>query len=145
MNFVTGDEVNIYSENSEDESVDRHRTATCPNIITPKITNPDLNISPTQEPQESAINVTKVQVQSLKKKLFGKILVFKSYSIDEILSCMYEIKACKINDNVQKPQTEKSQDFILLRERIKYLEVENKFLQDDIFHKEKLIDKLLEN
>ena len=71
--------------------------------------------------------------------------MFKSYSIDEILSRMYEIKACKINDNVQKPQTEKSQDFILLRERIKYLEVENKFLQDDIFHKEKLIDKLLEN
>ena len=34
---------------------------------------------------------------------------------------------------------------ILLRERVKYLESENKFLKDDIFNKQKLIDKLLEN
>ena len=34
---------------------------------------------------------------------------------------------------------------ILLRERVKYLESENKFLNDDIFNKQKLIDKLLEN
>ena len=41
--------------------------------------------------------------------------------------------------------TEKSEDLILLRERVKYLESENKFLKDDIFNKQKLIDKLLEN
>ena len=34
---------------------------------------------------------------------------------------------------------------ILLRERVKCLESENKFLKDDIFNKRKLIDKLLEN
>ena len=34
---------------------------------------------------------------------------------------------------------------ILLRERVKYLESENKFLKDDIFNKQKLIVKLLEN
>ena len=34
---------------------------------------------------------------------------------------------------------------ILLRVRIKYLESENKFLKDDIFNKQKLFDKLLEN
>ena len=34
---------------------------------------------------------------------------------------------------------------ILLREGIKYLESENKFLKDDIFNKQKIIDKLLEN
>ena len=34
---------------------------------------------------------------------------------------------------------------ILLRERIKYLESENKFLKDDIFNKQHLIDKLFEN
>ena len=40
---------------------------------------------------------------------------------------------------------EKSEDLILLSERVKYLESENKFLKDDIFNKQKLIDKLLEN
>ena len=34
---------------------------------------------------------------------------------------------------------------ILLRERIKYLESENKLLKGGIFNKQKLIDKLLEN
>ena len=45
---------------------------------------------------------------------------------------------------MQELSTEKSEDLILLRERVKYLESENKFLKDDIFNKQKLIDKLLE-
>ena len=43
-------------------------------------------MSTTQEPQESDINVTKVQLQSLENKSFGKILAFKSYFMDKILS-----------------------------------------------------------
>ena len=35
MNFVTEDEVIIYSKNSEDESNDPHRTATSTKIIRP--------------------------------------------------------------------------------------------------------------
>ena len=54
----------------------------------------------TQEPQESDISVTKVQLHSLKNKLFGKILAFKSYFMDEMLSLKDQIKAYKINDNV---------------------------------------------
>ena len=65
--------------------------------------------------------------------------------MDEILSLKDQIKDCKINDNVQELSIEKSEDLILLRERVKYLESENKFLKDDIFNKQKLIDKLLEN
>ena len=92
----------------------------------------------TQEPQESDINVTKVQLQSLENKLLGKILAFKS--LDEILSLKNQIKAYKINDNGQELSTEKSEDLILLRERVKYLESENKFLKDDIFNKQKRVD-----
>ena len=144
MNFVTEDEVIIYSENSEDESNDPHRTATSPKIIRPEITTQVVNMSTTQEPQESDINVTKVQLQSLENKSFGKILAFKSYFMDKILSLKDQIKAYKINDNVLELSTKKSED-LLLRERVKYLESENKFLKDDIFNKQKLIDKLLEN
>ena len=54
-------------------------------------------------------------------------------------------KDYKINDNVQELSIEKSKDLILLREKVKYLESEKKFLKDDIFNKQKLIDKLLEN
>ena len=64
MNFATEDEVIIYSENFEDESNDPHTTATTPFV----------DISTTQDPQESGINVTKTQLQSLKNKLFDKIL-----------------------------------------------------------------------
>ena len=144
MNFITEDEVIIYWENSEDESNDPHRTATSPKIIRPEITTQVVNMSTTQEPQESDINVTKVQLQSLENKSFGKILAFKSYFMDKILSLKDQIKAYKINDNVLELSTKKSED-LLLRERVKYLESENKFLKDDIFNKQKLIDKLLEN
>ena len=40
---------------------------------------PNVNISTAQEPQQSDINVTKAQLQSLENKLLGKILVFKSF------------------------------------------------------------------
>ena len=65
--------------------------------------------------------------------------------MDEILSLKHEIKADKINGNVQELSTDKSEELVLLRERNNYLESENKFLKDDIFNKQKLIDKLLEN
>ena len=63
-----------------------------------------VNMRTTQEPQESDINVTKVQLQSLENKLLGKILAFKS--LDEILSLKNQIKAYKINDNGQELSTE---------------------------------------
>ena len=65
--------------------------------------------------------------------------------MDEILSLKDQIKDYKINDCVQELSIKKSKDLILLRERVKYLQSENKFLKDDIFNKQKLIDKLLEN
>ena len=71
--------------------------------------------------------------------------LFKSYLMDEIHNIKDQIKAYKINDNVQKLSTKKSEDLILLRERVKYLESKNKFLKDNIFYKQKRIDKLLEN
>ena len=64
--------------------------------------------------------------------------------MDEILSLKDQIKDYKVNDNVQELSIKKSKNLILLRERVKYLESENKFLKDDIFNKQKLIDKLLE-
>ena len=67
MNFSTEDEVIIYSENSEDESNDPNGTATSPKINTPEIATPVVNMSTTQDPQESGINVTKAQLQSLEK------------------------------------------------------------------------------
>ena len=144
MNFVTEDEVTIYSGNSEDEPNDPHRTVTPTKIIGPEITTQVVNKSTTQDPKESDINVIKGQLQNLENKLVGKILALKSYFMDEILSLKDQIKDCKINDNVQELSIEKSKDLMLLRERVKYLESENKFLKDDIFNKQKLIDKLLE-
>ena len=47
--------------------------------------------------------------------------------MDEILSLKDEIKAYYNNNNVQELPTEKLEDLILLRERNKYLESENKF------------------
>ena len=66
-----------------------------------------MNLSTTQELQESAINVTEAQLQSLENELFGKILTFKSYFMDKILSLKDQTKAHKINDNVQELPAEK--------------------------------------
>ena len=51
MNFVTEQEVIIYSENSENESNDPHRTATLPKIIGPETATQVVNISTTQKPK----------------------------------------------------------------------------------------------
>ena len=64
MNFVTEDKVIIYSDNSEDESNDLHRTTTSPKIVAPEINTQVVNMNTTQEPQEPNINVTKGQLQS---------------------------------------------------------------------------------
>ena len=135
----------ICSENSEDEPNDPHRTVTPTKIIGPEITTQVVNKSTTQDPKESDINVIKGQLQNLENKLVGKISALKSYFMDEILSLKDQIKDYKINDNVQELSIEKSKDLILLRERVKYLQSENRFLKNDIFNKQKLIDKLLEN
>ena len=76
-----------------------------------------MNISTTQDPRGSGINVTKAQHESLENKLFGKILAVKSYFMDKILSLKDETKADKINDTVQELSTDKSEELILLRER----------------------------
>ena len=55
MKFVTEDELNIYWENSEDESKNPRRAATSPKTTIPKTTTPVVNISTTQEPQKSAL------------------------------------------------------------------------------------------
>ena len=65
-----------------------------------------MNMSTTQDTQESGINVTKVQLGSLENKLFGKILACKSYFMDEILSLKDEIKAYKNNDNLHELSTD---------------------------------------
>ena len=83
MNFATEDEVIIYSE---DESNDPHRTATSPKINTPEIITPVVNMSTTQDPQESGINVTKAQLESLENKLFGKILALSHISWTKYLA-----------------------------------------------------------
>ena len=105
MNFVAEDKVIIFSENSEDESNDPHRAATSLKVIRFEITIQVLNMGTTKEPQESDINVTKMQFQSLENKLFGEILALKSYFMDERVSLKDQIKAYIINDNVQELST----------------------------------------
>ena len=62
MNFVTKNEMTICSENFEDESNDPHRTATSPKIIGPEITTQVENMSTTQVPKESDINLAKLYI-----------------------------------------------------------------------------------
>ena len=122
MNFATEGEVNIYSEDSEDECNDPSRTVTSPKMITPELTTLVVNISTTQEPQEFATTITKVQLQNLGNKLFGKTLAFKPCFMGEILSLNDENKVNKINNNLQMLP-----NLILLRQKSKYIESEKKF------------------
>ena len=75
-------------------------------IIRLEITIQVVNMSTTKERQETDINVTNMQFQSLGNKLlFGEILALKSYFIDDIVSLKDQIKAYIINDNVQEFST----------------------------------------
>ena len=75
-------------------------------IIRLEITIQVVNMSTTKERQETDINVTNMQFQSLGNKLlFGEILALKSYFMDDIVSLKDQIKAYIINDNVQEFST----------------------------------------
>ena len=100
-----------------------------------------MNVSTTQELQESA----EAQLQSLENELFGKILTFNSYFINEILSLKDQTKAHKINDNVKELSAEKLKTWYYGEKELNTLNQRVKFWKDGIFSKQKRIDKLLDN
>ena len=129
--MATDDEVITYSENPEDESNDPHRTATSPKIIRPEITTQVVNKSTTQEPQESDQGA----ISQFRNKLLSKILAFKSYFMDQILSLEDKMKAYEINDIVQalywkirRPDINETEREILMREREERRDREYKFI-----------------
>ena len=84
----------------------------------------------------STLNAT---LESLESKLYGKIIVMKSYFTNELQSLKNETPGSenKYSDNNFEEKT-------VLENKIKLLELENKLLKDDISNKQKFIDTILE-
>ena len=76
--------------------------------------------------------------QFLEDKLNGKISAIKSYLIDEMYDLKNEWKV--LQDNYLTENSDPNS-----KQKVKTLEIENKFLRNDIVSKQNLVDSLLDS
>ena len=76
--------------------------------------------------------------QFLEDKLYGKISAIKSYLLDEMYDLKNEWKV--LQDNYLTENSDPNS-----KQKVKTLEIENKFLRNDIVSKQNLVDSLLDS
>ena len=82
--------------------------------------------------------------QFLEDKLNGKISAIKSYLLDEVYDLKNELKVLQDNYLTENSESNEKEEICALKQKVKSLEVENKFLRNDVVSKQNLIDSLLE-
>ena len=90
--------------------------------------------------------MTETLIKSLEDKLLSKIASLQSHFFNDIFDLKKDITLLKENNKKEKPAdlNMKKDGVMLLREKIKFLELENSFLKSDINIKQKVIDSILE-
>ena len=83
--------------------------------------------------------------QSLEDKLNGKISAIKSYLLDEVYDLKNELKVLQDNYLTENSESNEKAEICALKQKVKFLEVKNKFLRNDVVSKQNLIDSLLEH
>ena len=137
MNFPE-DDVDITSENSE---------ISCLNIQLSQIdeenaATPSLN---NNTPQTVFPSDFEILFQSVEDKLIGKISAIKSYLLDELYGLKNELKVLQDNYLTENSESNEKEQICALKQKVKSLEAENKFLRNDVVSKQNLIDSLLEH
>ena len=138
LNFPE-DDVDITSENSDisclntqSSQVDKENDAM-----------PSLNNN-TPNPQAVFPSDFEILFQSLEDKLNGKISAIKSYLLEEVYDLKNELKVLQDNYLTENSESNEKEEICSLKQKVKSLEVENKFLRNDVVNKQNLIDSLLE-
>ena len=140
-NFPEND-VDITSENSD---------ISCLNTQSPQVdekndATPSLNNNTlTPNPQAVFPSDFEILFQSLEDKLNGKISAIKSYLLDEVYDLKNELKVLQDNYLTENSESNEKEEICALKQKVKCLEVENKFLRNDVVSKQNLIDSLLEH
>ena len=99
----------------------------------------------TSNPQAVFPNDFEILFQSLEDKLNGKISAIKSYLLDEVYDLKNELKVLQDNYLTENSESNEKEEICALKQKVKSLEVENKFLRNDVVSKQNLIDSLLEH
>ena len=82
---------------------------------------------------------------SLEDKLNGKMLAIKSYLLDEVHDLKNELKVLQDNYLSENPNPNEKEKICLLKQKVKTLEIKNKFLKNDAVSKQKSTGSLLEH
>ena len=100
---------------------------------------PSLNSS-TLTPNLQSVFLSDFEIlfQFLEDKLNGKISAIKSYLLDEMYDLKNEWKV--LQDNYLTENSDPNS-----KQKVKTLEIENKFLRNDIVSKQNLVDSLLDS
>ena len=141
LNFPE-DDVDITSENSDISCLNTQSSQVDEeNDATPSLNNNTL----TPNPQAVFPSDFEILFQSLEDKLNGKISAIKSYLLDEVYDLKNELKVLQDNYLTENSESNEKEEICALKQKVKSLEVENKFLRNDVVSKQNLIDSLLEH
>ena len=136
------DDVDITSENSDISCLNIQSSQIDEeNDATPSINNNTL----TPNPQAVFPSDFEIPFQSLEDKLNGKISAIKSYLLDELYDLKNELKVLQDNYSTENSESNEKEQICALKQKVKSLEAENKFLRNDVVSKQNLIDSLLEH
>ena len=141
LNFPE-DDVDITSENSDISCLNTQSSQIDEeNHATPSLNNNTLT------PNSQAVFPSDYEIlfQSLEDNLNGKISAIKSYLLDDVYDLKNELKMLQDNYLTENSESNEKEEICALKEKVKPLEVENKFLRNDIVNKQNLIDSLLEH
>ena len=141
LNFPE-DDVDITSENSDISCLNTQSSQ----VDEENDASSSLNNN-TLTPNSQAVFPSDFEIlfQSLEDKLNGKISAIKSYLLDEVYDLKNELKVLQDNYLTENSESNEKEEICALKQKVKSLEVENKFLRNDVVSKQNLIDSLLEH
>ena len=136
LNFPE-DDVDITSENSDISCLNTQSSQVDEeNDATPSLNNNTL----TPNPQAVFPSDFEILFQSLEDKLNGKISAIKSYLSDGVNDLKNELKVVQDNYLTKNSESNVKEEIWPLKQKVKSLEVVNKFLRNDVVSKQNLID-----
>ena len=123
---ITAENSGISSLNSQSSQVNEENDAT-----------PSLNnITLTPNPRVVFPSDFEILFQSLEDKLNGKISAIKSYLLDKVYDLKNELKVLKDNYLSENSDSNEKEEICKLKQKVKNLEIKNKFLRNDVVSKQ---------
>ena len=98
----------------------------------------------TPNPQNKFPSDFEILFQSIEDKFNGKITAIKSYLLDEAYDLKNELKVLQDKHLEKKSDSNEKEKICALKQKVS-LEIQNKFLRNDVVSKQNLIDSLLEH